>query len=146
VLVQDIDLEPLLHEFVTEQHQLLANDSSEQAISHQLAIKLAGAFSGWHVDCEYNRDMEKIKRLIYAISPDGSASERNVVPDIIIHRRMTNDNLIAIEVKKSTNQEQSFKDLSKLKAFREQLGYQHTLFVRFLTGSESTGIAEHEFV
>ncbi|MFB9887892.1 hypothetical protein [Balneatrix alpica] len=146
MLIQDIDLETLLHEFVTEQHQLLANDSSEQSISHQLARKLAEAFSDYHVDCEYNRDIEKIKRLIYAISPNGSASERNVVPDIIIHRRMTNDNLIAIEVKKSTNQEQSFKDRSKLRAFREQLGYQHTLFVRFLTGSENTGISECEFI
>jgi hypothetical protein len=146
MLIQKIDLETLLHEFVAEQNQLLANNASEPAISHQLAIKLGATFPAWHVDCEYDRDLEKVKRLIYAISPSGSAVKRKVVPDIIIHRRMTSDNLLAVEVKKSTNNEQSFKDLSKLRAFREQLGYQHTLFVRFLAGSGTTGLAEYEFV
>lgn len=145
MLAPKIDLEALLHEFIKEQHQLLAVDSSEQAISHQLAIKLKVAFPEWDVDCEYDRDMEKIKRLTYAISQNDPASTHKVVPDIIIHRRMTSKNLIAIEIKKSTNREQNFKDLSKLKAFREQLGYQHTLFVRFFTGPGKTGIADYEF-
>ena len=142
MLIGDVNIRTLLDEFVEEQAQLLKNDASEQAISHQLAMKLAPHFRDWHVDCEYNRRMEVVKRLIYAVSPTGEARERNVVPDIIIHRRMTTDNLLAVEIKKSTNQEHSFKDLAKLAAFREQLGYQNSLFIRFLTGANEAGLVE----
>ncbi|TDS96543.1 hypothetical protein EDF78_10256 [Rahnella sp. BIGb0236] len=140
--IDGVDIRHLLGEFVAEQRLLLQNDASEQAISHHLAIKLAQSFPTWNIDCEYNRNMEVVKRLVYAVSPTGEALERNVVPDIIIHRRMTNENLLAIEIKKSTNREDSFKDLSKLAAFRGQLGYQNSLFIRFLTGVSDTGIIE----
>ena len=142
MLIGEVNIHTLLEEFVDEQAQLLRNDASEQAISHQLAMKFSLHFPDWDIDCEYNRSMEVVKRLIYAVSPTGEASERNVVPDIIIHRRMTNDNLLAVEIKKSTNQEHSFKDLAKLAAFREQLGYQNSLFVRFLTGENYVGFVE----
>tara|TARA_Y100001970_G_scaffold113089_1_gene141107 strand:+ start:161 stop:601 length:441 start_codon:yes stop_codon:yes gene_type:complete len=142
VLIGEVNIQTVLDEFVSEQAQLLENDASEQAISHQLAMKLCPHFPDWHVDCEYNRKMEAVKRLIYAVSPNGDACERNVVPDIIIHRRMTAENLLAVEIKKSTNQEHSFKDLAKLTAFRDQLGYQNSLFIRFLTGENSAGIGE----
>ncbi|OOE38430.1 hypothetical protein BZG06_16250, partial [Salinivibrio kushneri] len=136
MLIGDVNIQALLDEFVNEQAQLLKNDASEQAISHQLAMKLAPHFFNWHVDCEYNRKMEVVKRLIYAVSPTGEACERNVVPDIIIHKRMTAENLLAVEIKKSTNQEHSFKDQAKLTAFRDQLGYQNSLFIRFLSGED----------
>ena len=142
MLIGDVNIQTLLDEFVEEQAQLLKNDASEQAISHQLAVKLAPHFPGWHVDCEYNRRLGVVKRLLYAVSSTGEACERNVVPDIIIHRRMTADNLLAVEIKKSTNQEHSFKDLAKLAAFREQLGYQNSLFIRFRTGTNDAGLVE----
>ncbi len=142
MLIGEINLQQVLDEFIEEQQELLTNDVSEQAISHQLAMKLAPLFDSWHIDCEYNRNGTDIKKLKYAVAPDGSASERNVTPDVIIHHRNTNENLLAIEIKKSTNQEQSFKDLAKLEAFKKQLGYQFTLFVRFQTGSESVAIQE----
>ncbi|GEN23095.1 hypothetical protein HCU01_10440 [Halomonas cupida] len=142
MVIGGVDIQSLLDEFVEEQAQLLRNDASEQAISHQLAMKFAPHFPEWHIDCEYNRRMEDVKRLIYAVSPTGDACERNVVPDIIIHRRMTNDNLLAVEIKKSTNQEHSFKDGAKLAAFRDQLGYQNSLFIRFLSDVNDVGIVE----
>lgn len=142
MIIGEVNIQTLLEEFVDEQTQLLRNDASEQAISHHLAMKFAPHFPDWHIDCEYNRRMEVVKKLIYAVSPTAEACERNVVPDIIIHRRMTNDNLLAVEVKKSTNQEHSFKDLAKLAAFREQLGYQNSLFIRFLTGVNDVGLVE----
>lgn len=145
MLIKGVNMQILLDEFIVEQAQLLKNDASEQAISHQLAMKFASHFPYWHVDCEYNRRMEVVKRLVYAVSPTGDAFERNVVPDIIIHRRMTNDNLLAIEIKKTTNQEHKFKDLAKLSAFRQQLGYQNSLFIRFQTGVNDVRIAECEW-
>jgi hypothetical protein len=44
------------------------------------------------VDPEYNRDGHEVKRS------DGVI----VVPDVIVHHRGTSDNLLVIEVKKST--------------------------------------------
>ncbi|WP_062810712.1 hypothetical protein [Alcanivorax sp. NBRC 102028] len=142
MVIGEVNIQTLLEEFVKEQAQLLRNDASEQAISHHLAMKLSLHFPDWDIDCEYNRRMEVVKRLIYAVSPTGEVRERNVVPDIIIHRRMTNDNLLAVEIKKTTNQEHSFKDLAKLAAFREQLGYQNSLFIRFLTGANNVDFVE----
>lgn len=86
------------------------------------------------MDCEYNRDQDAIKTLNYALSESGDIEERNDIPDIIVHRRKTNDNLLAIEVKKISNRENRFKDESKLKDFRMQFGYKYTLFVDLETG------------
>ena len=132
--------------FLSEEVQLLINNSSEQAITHRLAVKLEKAFEGWDVDCEYNRNQETIKRLMYAVSPDGQIEERNVVPDIIVHKRMTENNLLVSEVKKSTNQEPDDRDLAKLNAFKEQLGYKYALFIRFVTGLQNPSIQRLEWV
>jgi hypothetical protein len=130
----------LLQDFLNKENQLLVNNSGEQAISHRLAVLLESKFTEWDVDCEYNRDQETIKHLSYAIDQLEPAKERNVVPDIIIHKRMTSNNLLVIEVKKSTNPETDDRDINKLIAFKEQLGYEEALFVRFLTGDKVPGI------
>jgi len=133
-------VECLLPMYLEKETQLLVNNSSEQAISHRLAVMLEKEFSEWNVDCEYNRDESTIKRLKYAISPNEPVEERNVVPDIIVHKRMTQSNLLVIEVKKSTNPEPDEKDIAKLNAFKVQLGYQEALFVRFLAGTQEPEI------
>ncbi|WP_444956935.1 hypothetical protein [Microbulbifer sp. ZKSA002] len=144
--IENINIKDLIDQFIQEQHDALQNNISEQSLSHQLAVKLGPHFPGWDVDCEYDREGDKIKKLMYAISPGKPVKPYKVVPDIIIHRRMTTDNLLAIEVKKSTNKETSFKDKSKLEAFRDQLGYRHTLFVRFATGQKEVGIDELDWI
>ncbi len=130
----NIDINKLLNEFVIEERELLEVDASEPAISNRLGRKFELFSQGWNVDCEYNRDQGAIKTLKYALSENGDIEERNVMPDVIIHRRNTNDNLLAIEVKKVSNRENRFKDEAKLKAFREQLGYKYTLFIDLETG------------
>ena len=134
-----------IEEFIEEQSELLKDDVNEQTISHQLAIKLAYLFPDYHIDCEYNRNGNDVKKLIYAVSSKSKPKKRNIVPDIIVHKRHTNNNLLAIEIKKTTNPEDSIKDLNKLAAFKEQLGYKHTLFVRFKTGISTPGIDEFDF-
>jgi hypothetical protein len=62
VNIGNVDLNRALEEFLKEQADLLKNDASEQAISHQLAMKLTGLFSGWTIDCEYNRDGTVVKK------------------------------------------------------------------------------------
>ena len=129
--------ETVISRFLDEESQLLINNSSEQAITHRLAVLLESEFPEWDVDCEYNRDQNTVKRLMYAISPNLAVEERNVVPDVIVHKRMTSNNLLVIEVKKSTNPEPDERDIAKLNAFKEQLGYQEALFVRFLADSQT---------
>lgn len=76
---------------------LLDVDASERSITHHLAIYLQQEFQGWDVDIEYNRDGYDIKRLRDLRDVPSDA----VYPDIIVHRRGTNDdNLLVIEVKK----------------------------------------------
>ena len=90
--------------------------------------------------------MYSIKKLKYALSEHGDIADRAVVPDIIVHHRLTNENLLAIEIKKDTNPENRFKDHAKLTAFIQQLGYQYTLFVDFHIDRVNPGIKDIAFV
>lgn len=66
---------------------------------------------------------------------------KTVFPDIIVHRRGTDRNLLVIEVKKSSNGLDETYDLMKLVAFREQMGYRHAAFIRVGTGEEAGEIS-----
>jgi hypothetical protein len=118
---------------------LFKHNANERSITHCLAIHLALRFFGWHVDCEYNRD--GFDPEILHRSGEDEASETNgsrVYPDIIVHHRGRPgklENLLVIEVKKTTSSRSDQFDLSKLKALREQLDYQHALFLRFRCGA-----------
>ncbi len=139
-------IEAIIGQFLDEEKHLLIRDGSEQAIAASFMAKLKPNFEGWNVDCEYNRNMESIKRLNYAIYNDGEVDEHRVQPDIIIHKRGTPENLLVIEIKKTTNKEDDIKDLRKLRAFREQLDYRAALFLRFIAGEKETGIEKLEWV
>ncbi len=141
-----VKVEGILASFLSVEADLFINNASEQAMTHRLAVLLEKDFSEWNIDCEYNRNQDEVKRLIYAISSEHHVEAKDVVPDIIIHERMTENNLLVIEVKKSTNLETDEKDLAKLRAFKEQLGYQNAFFVRFLVGTDQPGIQHMEWV
>ena len=53
---------------------------------------------------------------------------------------MTDNNFIVIEVKKTTNNTTDDCDMQKLEAFRNELGYKHGLFIRFMAGTEDVGV------
>lgn len=112
---------------------LLENDKdtlmrglNERIISGRLATYLQAAFNDYNVDPEYNGDIDKPndrkalsiardRMLAIGLEPNDDNSY-SVNPDIIVHRRGTNDhNLIVIEVKKdsSLSKYQKF-DLIKL--------------------------------
>jgi hypothetical protein len=96
---------------------LLDINVNERSISHKLAEYLQIEFPDWHVDCEYNRKMRDIKKLLIhfdKVSADDNEAS-TVYPDIIIHHRQTNDNLLVIEIKKYGLD--TAKDMKKLKAF-----------------------------
>jgi len=119
--------------------ELLRYDVNERTITHKLAQYLEPEFPEWDVDCEYNRNHDKTKRLKYL--PGKLVSLNNtdgtsVFPDIIVHKRMTDENYVVIEVKKSTSNESPAFDQQKLLAFKIELHYRFAVFVRIATGSE----------
>ncbi len=121
---------------------LFTCDLNERSITHKFAEHLQREFPEWDVACEYNRDHHDPKRLDlpprhYISSNDLHA--KTVFPDIIIHKRGTDNNFIVIEVKKSSNPESDEWDMSKLTEFKKQLGYIIALFVRFHTGTDDVG-------
>ena len=112
-------------------------DANERSITHRLAIHLTARFHEWDVDCEYNRDGFDPKMLH---GPDGGGDPNEtdgsrVYPDIIVHHRGKSENLLVIEVKKSTSKISDEADLAKLQGLRQQLGYQYALFLRFGCGT-----------
>lgn len=97
--------------------ELLDINVNERSISHKLAEYLQQEFTGWHVDCKYNRKMRDRKTLNvrYNNVTDHDIEAKTVFPDIIVHHRQTDENLLVIEMKK--NGIDTNKDEAKLKAF-----------------------------
>ena len=134
---------------------LLKVDVNERSITHRLASYLQGEFGDWDVDCEYNRNREDTKQLrvpedleipVCNVQTDDTQA-RTVFPDIIVHRRETNENLLVIEVKKTTSRVSSDFDLWKLCEFRNQLGYRYALFLKFITGhDDEVDVAEEKWI
>jgi|SRR5579859_202707 len=139
---------------------LLHNDLSEKSITHKLAEYLQPLFLDYNVDCEYNGNVDRVsgrKRIgvlksdleekgllkeSEIIGADDEIADRLVYPDIIIHKRGTNEqNLCIIEVKKSTSKIPFDYDVLKLNAYTNSyygndLKYKIGLFVEFVTGTE----------
>ncbi len=127
-----------IDDLVSNDKYLLQHNLNERTITHRLAMYLQILFKDWDVDCEYNKNFDKYKKLVnYQTKrkvkindPQGTT----VFPDIIIHHRGTTINLLAIEVKKSTNQDPDDNDLRKLRALKDEIGYTYTLFIRLNVG------------
>jgi hypothetical protein len=126
-----------IKELYTKDFELIQNNVTERALTHKLAEYLQTRFPEYNVDCEYNRNSEKGKnkpkylriiteeaikennRLIKGGDFD-SVIEVSTYPDIIVHRRLRNDeNFIVIEVKKDNSRLSEDFDLMKLRAFTE---------------------------
>lgn len=124
---------------------LLIHEISERSITHKIASYLQILFPEYNVDCEYNGDITQAtqKKKIWIVrkelekrdlltkdekkTPD-EIIERDVYPDIIIHRRGTNDdNLCIIEIKKSSSKVSFKYDEIKLKAYTRSDGYGNNL-------------------
>jgi hypothetical protein len=111
---------------------LLMVDANERAITHRLAVLLEPEFPGWDVDCEYNRDLGEVKELELPErdrATPGVMRSRPVLPDIIVHHRNTEENLLVIEARKAGAQNRGVDQREKLQAFVQQLGYAHAVFL-----------------
>ena len=130
-----------LRTFYLNDLYLIEHDVHECALTFRLGFYLQNLFSGWDVDCEFNRDVgspDGIKHL-----PDWKNDEqslKDIIPDIIIHRRGTDCNLLVIEAKKNASDKERDDDIDKIKAYREEktLHYCYGLFLDFRSTRRAT--------
>ena len=132
-------LENSLKDLINNDYDILEIDINERSITHLLAIYLSYQFIDWNVDCEYNRnhdDPKKLKIERKSIHSD-DIKAITVYPDIIVHKRKTNENLLVIELKKDgANKEDCDYDKNKLKAFKDQLNYKYAVFIKIQIGEK----------
>jgi hypothetical protein len=109
-----------LQEFYARESYILERDLGERTLTHRLAVLVEKQFTGWEVDCDYDRLGERTMRL-----PHGSVSStddhlgKSIYPDIVVHQRDIPNNLLAIEVRKASNHQPIEHDQHKLKALTD---------------------------
>lgn len=125
--------------------ELLEDGYSERAVAHRIAVYLEEAFYGWHVDCEFNRQGPADARTSKSVSsklpelpPTGERDGAIVTPDIVIHRRRTDNNLLVIEVKPSDSDGLA-RDREKLLKFvtDAHLRYRYAALVTYRVGKNA---------
>ena len=122
-----------LKNVVLEPHYKEVHDMHEVALCHRLAVHLekSGKFTGYSIDCDYNRDERKIKRRRQITkNPKG----KKFRPDIIVHKRGSgeNNNLIMIEAKKDPcRPEERAEEIERLIDNANKYQYAHAFFVVF---------------
>lgn len=129
-----------LSELLANDHHLLGVDANERSITFRFAMYLQMRLPEWVVDCEYNRDGIEPKRLgSFDLYPDNEDDEaKTVFPDVIVHLRGERQNHLVLEFKKSTSRIDRQIDLRKLRGYKQQLGYEHALFVEVGTDGQAT--------
>jgi hypothetical protein len=101
--------------------ELAYADPAERALVARIRDLLHGQYEDWSIDLEWNRREDIIKRLRYGLSDDELIGQDAIVPDLIVHRVGRKENLLVVEVKKSTNKDFEG-DIRKLKGMTEQAG------------------------
>ncbi len=90
----------------------------------------------WDVDFDYNRRGAMVKKV---------NGVQLVRPDLIVHRRNTDVNHLAVELKKGDSDEPDRGDMDNLAAYRRPLeehglGYEYALFLRFGVGNDASRV------
>jgi hypothetical protein len=113
-------------------------DLHERSITHRLAVYIENHFKNteYIVDIEYNR-----MRNSYGEDNIGNAIGKNldfekygkdasnVYPDIIVHQRDTNNNLLEIELKMSWKNSKRGFDYMKINEYIKQLDYRFGVYI-----------------
>ncbi|MDP1881556.1 MAG: hypothetical protein Q8K88_01610 [Bradyrhizobium sp.] len=128
-----------LQEFYAREAFLFEKDLGERTLTHRLAVYLEKQFSGWEVDCDYNRLGERRLRLPHGtiVSTDDELG-KSVYPDIVVHQREIPNNLLAIEVRKTSNHQPPEHDRHKLRALTDpHLWFAYAIGVYVVLGKKS---------
>ncbi len=101
--------------------ELMKLDVHEVTMAHRIGVYLEEKFREYNIDLEYNRDKANVKRNM-----NGS----NVRPDIIIHKRNSDNNLCIFEIKKNSIDSKDAKnDIKKLKNEVKKYNYKLGVFL-----------------
>ena len=128
-----------LQEFYAREAFLFERDLGERTLTHRLAVHLEKQFSGWEVDCDYNRLGERRLRLPHGtiVSTDDELG-KSVYPDIVVHQREIPNNLLAIEVRKTSNHQPPEHDRHKLHALTDpHLWFAYGIGIYLVLGKNS---------
>ncbi len=131
-------VETAIVEFVQNEGELLEIDVSERCITHSFANYLDKAIyslnRNWKVDVEYNRHKKDIKTTGWETQP------KKFTPDIVVHERQTDKNMLAIEIKKSTNKNRKAHASDNLRLENlvnsDKYHYKYGLYLLFETGKD----------
>lgn len=109
-----------LQDFYAHEGFLFEKDVGERAITHRFAVHLEKQFSGWSVDCNYDRLGERTLHLPHGtiISTDDHLG-KSIYPDVVVHQREIPNNLLAIEIRKASNHTPLEHDQHKLRALTD---------------------------
>lgn len=142
----ELILREAIHELFAKDGYLLKRKLNihERTLVHRLAIYIEKRIEEYDVDVEYNRmrsNYDDILDIADIIGkninfPDSEPSHRYVYPDLIIHKRNQDDNLVEIEVKmKWKNREKKF-DLKKINQYMIQLKYKFGIYIELAEKEE----------
>jgi len=133
-----------LQEFYAHEAFLLDKDLGERTLTHRLAVHCEKQFSGWDVDCDFNRLGERTLRLPHGtiVSTDDHLG-KSVYPDIVVHQREIPNNLLAIEVRKASNHQPLEHDQHKLQALTDpHLWFAYWIGVHLSLGKKQVTMSE----
>jgi hypothetical protein len=133
-----------LQEFYARETFLLDKDLGERTLTHRLAVHCEKQFSGWDVDCDFNRLGERTLRLPHGtiVSTDDHLG-KSVYPDIVVHQREIPNNLLAIEVRKSGNHQPLEHDQHKLRALTDpHLWFAYWIGLHLALGKKQVTMSE----
>ena len=128
-----------LGDFYARETYLLEHDLGERTLTHRLAVHLEKQFTGWEVDCDYDRLGERTLRLPHGtiVSTDDYFA-KSIYPDIVVHQREIPNNLLAIEVRKAANHQPPEHDRHKLRALTDpHLWFAYWIGVYLVLGKNS---------
>lgn len=120
-----------LSDLIEHEWTLAMTGIGERSITSQLFRFMAARFQGteWDVDHEYNRNIDLSKAISFSHSDD--TGDQRIYPDIIVHKRGSDENLLVIEAKKGTVTDDN--DLDKVRALvtSRDYGYEWGLLLTF---------------
>jgi len=109
-----------LRDFYAHEAFLFEKDIGERAVTHRFAVHLEKQFSGWSVDCNYDRLGERTLHLPHGtiISTDDHLG-KSIYPDVAVHQREIPNNLLTVEIRKASNHTPLEHDQHKLRALTD---------------------------
>ncbi|MFB6419432.1 MULTISPECIES: hypothetical protein [Bradyrhizobium] len=109
-----------LRDFYAHEAFLFEKDIGERALTHRFAVHLEKQFTGWSVDCNYDRLGERTLHLPHGtiISTDDHLG-KSIYPDVAVHQREIPNNLLTVEIRKASNHTPLEHDQHKLRALTD---------------------------